>query len=64
MKIEYGKHFKVKVARYSDEDFDPETGTVELEIKSNEPILKQAVDKAISAVFDYGCVGFNIEIIE
>lgn len=29
MKVEYGKHFKVKVSRYTDEDFDSANNTVE-----------------------------------
>lgn len=64
MKVEYGKHFKVKVSRYTDEDFDSANNTVELEIKSSKPILKLAVEKAISAMFDHGYVGFNIEPID
>ena len=64
MKVEYGKHFKVKVSRYADEDFDSANNTVELEIKSSKPILKLAVEKAASAMFDYGCVGFNVEPID
>ena len=64
MKVECGKHFKVKVSRYTDEDFDSANNTVELEIKSSKPILKLAVEKAVSAMFDYGCVGFNIEPID
>ena len=65
MKVEYGKHFKVKVSRYTDEDFDSANNAVELEIKSSKPILKLAVEKkAVSAMFDYGCVGFNIEPID
>lgn len=64
MKVEYGKHFKVKVSRYTDEDFDSANNAVELEIKSSKPILKLAVEKGISAMFDYGCVGFNIEPID
>lgn len=64
MKVEYGKHFKVKVSRYTDEDFDSANNAVELEIKSSKPILKLAVEKAVSVMFDYGCVGFNIEPID
>lgn len=64
MKVEYGKHFKVKVSRYTDEDFDSANNTVELEIKSSKPILKLDIEKAISAMFDHGCVGFNIETID
>lgn len=64
MKVEYGKHFKVKVSRYTDEDFDSANNAVELEIKSSKPILKLAVEKAVSDMFDYGCVGFNIETID
>ena len=64
MKVEYGKHFKVKVSIYTDEDFDTVNNTVELEIKSSKPILKLAVEKAVSAMFDYSCVGFNIEPID
>lgn len=64
MKVEYGKHFKVKVSRYTDEDFDSANNAVELEIKSSKPILKLAVEKTVSAMFDYGCVGFNIEPID
>ena len=45
MKVEYGKHFKVKVSRYTDEDFDSANNAVELEIKSSKPILKLAVEK-------------------
>ena len=50
MKVEYGKHFKVKVSRYTDEDFDSANNAVELEIKSSKPILKLAVEKAVSAM--------------
>ena len=64
MKVEYGKHFKVKVSRYTDEDFDSANNAVELEIKSSKPILKLAVEKAVSTMFDYGRVGFNIEPID
>lgn len=64
MKVEYGKHFKVKVSRYTDEDFDSANNAVELEIKSSKPILKLAVEKAMSAMFDHGYVGFNIEPID
>jgi len=64
MKVEYGNHFKVKVSRYTDEDFDSANNTIELEIKSSKPILKLAVEKAVSTMFDYGCVGFNIEPID
>lgn len=29
MKVEYGKHFKVKVSRYADENFDSANNAVE-----------------------------------
>ena len=64
MKVEYGKHFIVKVSRQTDEDFDSANNAVELEIKSSKPILKLAVEKAVSAMFDCGWVGFNIEPID
>ena len=46
MKVEYGKHFKVKVSRYTDEDFDSANNAVELEIKSSKPILKTGCGKS------------------
>lgn len=32
MKVEYGKHFKVKVSRYTDEDFEIEVIDGKIEI--------------------------------
>lgn len=37
---EKGKVFNVTVTKYYDSDFDSPIGTIELEIKSNKPILK------------------------
>lgn len=45
MKVEYGKHFKVKVSRYTDEDFDSANNAVELEI-FNRNVKKAESDNA------------------
>lgn len=40
---EKGKVFNVIVTKYYDSDFDSPIGTIELEIKSNKPILKEVL---------------------
>ena len=58
-----GKVFKTTVYKYSD-DFEVILDTIELEIKSNEPIYKESVERGISKMFDLGCIGYDVEIIE
>lgn len=49
---EKGKVFEVAVTKYYDSDFDSPIGTIELEIKSNKPILKETVKRGISSMFN------------
>lgn len=42
---EKGKVFNATVTKYYDSDFDSPIGTIELEIKSNKPILKETIKR-------------------
>lgn len=61
---EKGKVFNVIVTKYYDSDFDSPIGTIELEIKSNKPILKETVERGISSMFNEGYIGYNVKIVK
>lgn len=61
---EKGKVFNVTVTKYCDSDFDSPVGTIELEIKSNKPILKKTVERGVSSMFDEGFIGYNVKIVK
>lgn len=62
--VEKGKVFNVTVTKYCDSDFDSPIGTIELEIKSNKPILKETVKKGISNMFNEGFIGYNVKVVK
>ena len=61
---EKGKVFNVTVTKYYDSDFDSLIGTIELEIKSNKPILKETVERGISSMFNEGYIGYNVKVVK
>lgn len=62
---EIGKVFNVTVTKYYDNDFDsPIGGTIELEIKSNEPILKATVERGIGSMFNERHIGYNVKVVK
>ena len=58
-----GKVFKATVYKYSD-DFEVILDTIKLEIKSNKPIYKETVERGIGKMFNLGCIGYYVEVIE
>lgn len=60
---EKSKVFNVTVTKYSDSDFDSPIGTIELEIKSNKPILKETIKRGVSNMFDKGFIGYNVKVV-
>lgn len=61
---EKGKVFNATVTKYCDSDFDSPIGTIELEIKSNKPILKETVKRGISSMFNEGYIGYNVKVVK
>lgn len=61
---EKGKVFNVTVTKYSDSDFDSPIGAIELEIKSNKPILKETIKRGISNMFNEGYIGYNVKAVK
>ena len=61
---EKGKVFNVTVTKYYDSDFDSPIGTIELEIKSNKPILKETIKRGISSMFNEGYIGYNVKAVK
>lgn len=61
---EKGKVFNATVTKYYDSDFDSPIGTIELEIKSNKPILKETIKRGVSDMFDKGFIGYNVKVIK
>lgn len=61
---ERGKVFNATVTKYYDNDFDSPIGTIELEIKSNKPILKKTVERGVSSMFDEGFIGYNVKVVK
>lgn len=61
---EKGKVFNATVTKYYDSDFDSPIGTIELEIKSNKPILKETIKRGISSMFNEGHIGYNVQVNE
>ena len=61
---EKGKVFNVTVTKYYDSDFDSPIGTIELEIKSNKPILKETIKRGISSMFNEGFIGYNVKVVK
>lgn len=61
MKVEYGKHFKVKVSRYTDEDFDVAICEQEIEIKFSKPMRQIDVFNGITSMFQDGNFKFDFE---
>lgn len=61
---EKGKVFNATVTNYYDSDFDSPIGTIELEIKSNKPILKETIKRGVSNMFDKGFIGYNVKVIK
>lgn len=61
---EKGKVFDVTVTKYYDSDFDSPIGTIELEIKSNKPILKKTVERGVSSMFKEGFIGYNVKVVK
>lgn len=61
---EKGKVFNVTVTKYHDSDFDSPVGTIELEIKSNKPILKETVKRGISSMFNEGFIRYNVRVVK
>ena len=62
--VEKGKVFNATVTKYYDSDFDSPIGTIELEIKSNKPILKKTVERGIGSMFDEGYIGYNVKVVK
>ena len=60
---EKGKVFNVTVTKYYDSDFDSPIGTIELEIKSNKPILKETVERGVSSMFNEGFIGYHVRLL-
>lgn len=52
------------MTKYYDSDFDLPIGTIELEIKSNKPILKETVKRGISSMFNEGFIGHNVKVVK
>ena len=61
---EKGKVFNVTVTKYCDSDYDSPISTIELEIKSNKPILKETIKRGVSNMFDKGFIGYNVKVIK
>lgn len=61
---EKGKVFSVTVIKCFDSDYDSPIGTIELEIKSNKPILKETVKRGISSMFNDGFIGYNVKVVK
>ena len=61
---EKGKVFNVTVTKYYDSDFDSPVSAIELEIKSNKPILKETVNRGISNMFNEGFIGYSVNIVK
>jgi len=61
---EKGKVFNATVTKYYDSDFDSPIGTIELEIKSNKPILKETVKRGISNMFNEGFIWYNVKVVK
>lgn len=62
--VEKGKVFNATVTKYYDSDFDSPIGTIELEIKSNKPVLKETVKRGISSMFNEGFIGYNVKVVK
>lgn len=62
--VEKGEVFNATVTRYYDSDFDSPIGTIELEIKSNRPILKDTVERGISNMFNEGFISYNVKVVK
>jgi hypothetical protein len=62
--VEKGKVFNATVTKYYDSDFDSPIGTIELEIKSNKPILKETIKRGISSMFNEGYIGHNVKVVK
>lgn len=60
---EKGKVFNATITKYYDSDFDSPIGTIELEIKSNKPVLKKTVERGVSSMFNNGFIGYNVKIV-
>ena len=61
---EKGKVFNVTVLEYYDSDYDSPITTIELEIISNKPILKEAVKRGVSSMFNEGFIGYSVNIVK
>lgn len=61
---EKGKVFNTTVTKYYDSDFDSPIGTIELEIKSNKPILKKTAERGISSMFNEGHIGYKVKVVK
>ena len=61
---EKGKVFNATVTKYYDRDFDSPIGTIELEIKSNRPILKDTVEIGVSSMFNEGFISYNVKVVK
>lgn len=60
---EKGKVFNATITKYYDSDFDSPIGTIELEIKSNKPVLKKTVERGVSSMFNNGFIGYNVKVV-
>lgn len=61
---EKGKVFNATVTKYYDSDFDSPVGIIEVEIKSNKPVLKKTIERGISSMFNEGFTGYNVKIVK
>lgn len=61
---EKGKVFNVTVIKCFDSDYDSPIDTIELEIKSNKPILKKTVERGISSMFNEGYICYNVKVVK
>lgn len=59
-----GNIFKITVTQYRDEDFDIVTDQLNLKIKSDKPIRKKDVLNGLLRMFNRGCFGFDIDVID